>query len=54
MERVGHVQMKLGRHLTAKNAAQLNHNNGIRLDACQRMKSANSFFEEESCISWNL
>jgi len=46
--------MKLGCHLTAKNAAQFNHNKGIRLDACQRMKSANGFFEEECCIIWNL
>ena len=57
MERVGHVQMKLGCHLTAKNAAQFNHNKGIRLDACQRMKSANGFFEKmlhhlEPFIRW--
>jgi hypothetical protein len=29
-------------------------NNGIRLDACQRMKSANGFFDGKFYIGWNL
>jgi hypothetical protein len=29
-------------------------NNGIRLDACRRMKSATDFFDGKIYIGWNL